>query len=64
MKNLAGTMAGCSSSAGMGVPVAVMSAMLKQQKKHVDGDFNADKIDQKEYDIPKTAITRDSFFQQ
>ena len=37
---------------------------LKRQKDRVEEDFKAGKIDQKEYEIRKDQITRDSFFQK
>lgn len=63
---------GCSSSAGMGVLGGVLGAgaaggsyeyHLKQQKNRVEEDFKAGKIDQKEYEIRKDQIARDSFLQ-
>lgn len=64
---------GCSSSAGMGVLGGVLGAgaaggsyeyHLKRQKDRVEADFKAEKIDQKEYEIRKDQISRDSFFQK
>ncbi len=64
---------GCSSSAGMGVLGGVLGAgaagggyeyNLKRQKDRVEQDFKDGKIDQKEYEIRKDQITRDSFFQK
>ena len=66
-------MTGCSSPAGMGVLGGVLGAgaaggsyeyHLKRQKDRVEEDFKAGKIDQKEYEIRKDQITRDSFFQK
>lgn len=37
---------------------------LKRQKDRVEADYKAGKIDQKEYEIRKDQITRDSFFQK
>lgn len=37
---------------------------LKRQKDRVEQDFKDGKIDQKEYEIRKDQITRDSFFQK
>lgn len=37
---------------------------LKRQKDRVEADFKAGKIDQKEYEIRKDQISRDSFFQK
>ncbi|MDH4302068.1 MAG: hypothetical protein OEV51_08325 [Nitrospira sp.] len=37
---------------------------LKRQKDRVEEDFKAGKIDQKEYEIRKDQIARDSFFQK
>lgn len=37
---------------------------LKRQKDRVEQDFKAGKIDQKEYEIRKDQISRDSFFQK
>jgi len=37
---------------------------LKRQKDRVEADFKAGKIDQKEYEIRKDQIARDSFFQK
>ncbi len=36
---------------------------LKRQKDRVEQDFKAGKIDQREYEIRKDQISRDSFFQ-
>lgn len=36
---------------------------LKRQKERVEADFKAGKIDQKEYEIRKDQITRDSLLQ-
>ncbi len=36
---------------------------LKREKDRVERDFKAGKIDQKEYEIRKDQISRDSFFQ-
>ncbi|MDH4153822.1 MAG: hypothetical protein OEV01_08575 [Nitrospira sp.] len=64
---------GCSSPAGMGVLGGVLGAgaaggsyeyHLKRQKDRVEEDFKAGKIDQKEYEIRKDQIARDSFFQK
>jgi hypothetical protein len=64
---------GCSSSAGMGVLGGVLGAgaaggsyeyHLKRQKDRVEEDFKAGKIDQKEYEVRKDQIARDSFFQK
>ncbi|NGZ01685.1 MAG: hypothetical protein CV090_01380 [Nitrospira sp. WS238] len=64
---------GCSSSAGMGVLGGVLGAgaaggsyeyHLKRQKDRVEEDLKAEKIDQKEYEIRKDQISRDSFFQK
>ncbi len=66
-------MTGCSSPAGMGVLGGVLGAgaaggsyeyHLKQQKNRVEEDFKAGKIDQKEYEVRKDQISRDSFFQK
>lgn len=66
-------MTGCSSSAGIGVLGGVLGAgaagggyeyNLKRQKDRVEEDFKAGKIDQKEYEIRKDQITRDSFLQK
>jgi hypothetical protein len=37
---------------------------LKRQKDRVEQDFKDGKIDQKEYEIRKDQIARDSFFQK
>lgn len=37
---------------------------LKRQKDRVETDFKAGKIDQKEYEIRKDQIARDSLFQK
>lgn len=37
---------------------------LKRQKGRVEQDFKDGKIDQKEYEIRKDQISRDSFFQK
>ena len=37
---------------------------MKKQKDRVEEDFKAGKIDQKEYEIRKDQIARDSFFQK
>lgn len=37
---------------------------LKRQKDRVEDDFKAGKIDQREYEIRKDQIVRDSFFQK
>ena len=37
---------------------------LKRQKDRVEADYKAGKIDQKEYEIRKDQITRDSFLQK
>ena len=78
MKNLAVGIAclvfmtGCSSPAGMGVLGGVLDAgaaggsyeyHLKRQKDRVEEDFKAGKIEQKEYEIRKDQITRDSLLQ-
>lgn len=78
MRNLALVVAcvilltGCSSSAGMGVLGGVLGAgaaggsyelNMKKQKDRVEEDFKAGKIDQKEYEIRKDQITRDSLLQ-
>lgn len=66
-------LSGCSSSAGMGVLGGVLGAgaagggyelNMKKQKDRVEEDFKAGKIDQKEYEIRKDQIARDSFFQK
>ncbi|MGE0642982.1 MAG: hypothetical protein AB7P24_04870 [Nitrospira sp.] len=63
---------GCSSSAGMGVLGGVLGAgaagggyelNMKKQKDRVEEDFKAGKIDQKEYEIRKDQIVRDSLLQ-
>lgn len=65
-------MAGCSSPTGMGVLGGVVGAgaaggsyeyHLKRQKDRVEEDFKAGKIDQKEYEIRKDQISRDSLLQ-
>jgi hypothetical protein len=62
---------GCS-SVGSGLLGGVLGAgaaggsyeyHLKRQKDRVEADFKAGKIDQKEYEIRKDQIVRDSFFQ-
>ena len=69
---LVASLSGCSSSAGMGVLGGVLGAgaagggyeyHLKQQKNRVEEDFKAGKIDQKEYEVRKDQIARDSFLQ-
>ena len=37
---------------------------LKRQKDRVEADFKAGKIEQKEYDIRKDQVSKDSFFQK
>ncbi|MGQ0556945.1 MAG: hypothetical protein ACT4PN_13490 [Nitrospiraceae bacterium] len=63
---------GCS-SVGSGLLGGVLGAgaaggsyeyHLKRQKDRVEADFKAGKIDQKEYEIRKDQIVRDSFFQK
>lgn len=63
---------GCS-SVGSGILGGVLGAgaagggyeyNLKRQKDRVEEDFKAGKIDQKEYEIRKDQIARDSFFQK
>ncbi|MBK9305660.1 MAG: hypothetical protein IPM58_00845 [Nitrospira sp.] len=65
-------LSGCSSSAGMGVLGGVLGAgaaggsyeyHLKRQKDRVEDDLKAGKIDQKEYEIRKDQIARDSLLQ-
>jgi major membrane immunogen (membrane-anchored lipoprotein) len=78
MKNLALAIAcltlltGCS-GVGSGLLGGVLGAgaagggyeyNLKRQKDRVEEDFKAGKIDQKEYEIRKDQIARDSFFQK
>jgi len=62
---------GCS-SVGSGLLGGVLGAgaaggsyeyHLKRQKDRVEEDLKAGKIDQKEYEIRKDQIVRDSFFQ-
>ncbi len=64
---------GCSGTVGSGLLGGVLGAgaagggyeyNLKRQKDRVEEDFKAGKIDQKEYEIRKDQITRDSFFQK
>jgi hypothetical protein len=68
---LATGLTGCS-SVGSGLLGGVLGAgaaggsyeyHLKRQKDRVEADFKAGKIDQKEYEIRKDQIVRDSFFQ-
>lgn len=63
---------GCTGVVGSGLLGGVVGAgaagggyeyHLKRQKDRVEQDFKAGKIDQKEYEIRKDQITRDSFFQ-
>ncbi len=63
---------GCSSSVGSGLLGGVLGAgaaggsyeyHLKRQKERVEQDFKAEKIDQKEYEIRKDQISRDSLLQ-
>jgi hypothetical protein len=63
---------GCSTPGGSGVVGGVIGAgaatgayeyHLKRQKDRVEEDFKAGKIDQKEYEIRKDQISRDSLFQ-
>ncbi len=65
------SLTGCSSVGG-GILGGVLGAgaagggyeyNLKRQKDRVEEDFKAGKIDQKEYEIRKDQITRDSFLQ-
>lgn len=65
-------LAGCSSPAGMGVLGGVLGAgaagggyeyHLKRQKDRVEEDLKAGKIEQKEYEIRKDQIARDSLLQ-
>ena len=64
---------GCSGAVGSGLLGGVLGAgaaggsyeyHLKRQKDRVEEDLKAGKIDQKEYEIRKDQITRDSFFQK
>lgn len=63
---------GCSSSVGSGLLGGVLGAgaaggsyeyHLKRQKERVEQDFKTEKIDQKEYEIRKDQISRDSLLQ-
>jgi len=63
---------GCSSAVGSGILGGVVGAgaagggyeyHLKRQKDRVEQDFKAGKIDQKEYEIRKDQIARDSLLQ-
>jgi len=64
---------GCSGAVGSGLLGGVLGAgaaggsyeyHLKRQKDRVEEDLKAGKIDQKEYEMRKDQITRDSFFQK
>lgn len=64
---------GCAGPVGSGILGGVLGAgaagggyeyNLKRQKDRVEQDFKAGKIDQKEYEIRKDQIARDSFFQK
>ncbi|MDC8450461.1 MAG: hypothetical protein LV473_19185 [Nitrospira sp.] len=64
---------GCSGAVGSGLLGGVLGAgaagggyeyHLKRQKDRVEQEFKEGKIDQKEYEIRKDQITRDSFFQK
>ena len=66
------TLSGCSSSGGSAVLGALGGAAagaggyeyhLKNQKDRVEADFKDGKIDQKEYEIRKDQIERDSLIQ-
>jgi len=66
------SLAGCSGPVGSGVLGGVLGAgaaggtyeyHLKRQKDRVEADFKAEKIDQKEYEIRKDQIARDSLLQ-
>ncbi len=63
---------GCSGAVGSGILGGVVGAgaagggyeyHLKRQKDRVEQDFKAGKIDQKEYEIRKDQIARDSLLQ-
>ena len=63
---------GCSGAVGSGLLGGVLGAgaagggyeyNLKRQKDRVEEDFKAGKIDQKEYEIRKDQIARDSLLQ-
>ncbi|WHZ25463.1 MAG: hypothetical protein OJF51_000258 [Nitrospira sp.] len=63
---------GCSGAVGSGLLGGVLGAgaagggyeyNLKRQKNRVEEDFKAGKIDQKEYEIRKDQIARDSLLQ-
>ena len=67
------SLTGCSGAVGSGMLGGVLGAgaagggyeyNLKRQKDRVEEDFKAGKIDQKEYEIRKDQIARDSFFQK
>ncbi len=63
---------GCSGAVGSGILGGVVGAgaagggyeyHLKRQKDRVEQDFKAGKIDQKEYEIRKDQMARDSLLQ-
>lgn len=65
-------MTGCASHAGTaavggavgaGAGVGGYELHMRNQKKRVEEDFKAGKIDQREYEIRLDQIRRDSFFQ-